>query len=150
MAGEEVGGCNCAWGCPCQFNALPTNGSCEGFGVCEVEEGYFGSIQLAGVRFCGLYSWSGPIHEGDGTMLDHSLFLYGSGISDSNIHAYNDLPIALIGGKAVGIKGGRYVRYADKTPLANLYVTLLGKFGLNIDAFGDSKGPLPNVTLSNL
>jgi hypothetical protein len=96
-------------------------------------------------QFAHLVDKLSKLPEGDGTMLDHSLFLYGSGISDSNIHAYNDLPIALVGGKAVGIKGGRYIRYPDKTPLANLYVTMLNKFGLNIESFGDSKGPLPSV-----
>jgi hypothetical protein len=67
IAGEEVGGCNCAWGCPCQFNALPTPGRCEGFGACEIQEGHFESTRLEGVRFAGLYSWPGPIHEGNGT-----------------------------------------------------------------------------------
>ena len=67
IAGEEVGGCNCAWGCPCQFNALPTHGRCEGFGVCEIREGHFGATQLDGVRFAAVYSWPGPIHEGNGT-----------------------------------------------------------------------------------
>ena len=57
----------------------------------------------------------------------HTLFLYGTGISDSNTHFHDDLPIALVGGKATGIKGGRYVRYPKGTPLANLHVTLLDK-----------------------
>jgi hypothetical protein len=69
LAGEEVGGCNCAWGCPCQFNALPTLGRCEGYGALEIEEGHFGSTRLDGVRFAGLYSWPGPIHEGNGSRL---------------------------------------------------------------------------------
>jgi hypothetical protein len=69
IAGEEVGGCNCAWGCPCQFNALPTRGWCEGFGVCDIREGHFGSTPLDGVRFAGIYSWPGAIHDGDGTRL---------------------------------------------------------------------------------
>jgi hypothetical protein len=67
IAGEEVGGCNCAWGCPCQFNALPTRGRCEGFGACAIRAGHFGSTSLDGIRFAGLYSWPGPIHEGGGT-----------------------------------------------------------------------------------
>jgi hypothetical protein len=67
ITGEEAGGCNCAWGCPCQFNALPTQGRCEGFGACEIEEGHFGSTRLEGVRFAGLYAWPGPIHEGNGS-----------------------------------------------------------------------------------
>jgi hypothetical protein len=67
VAGEEVGNCNCAWGCPCQFNALPTHGRCEGFSARQIREGYFGDIRLDGVRFAGIYSWPGAIHEGNGT-----------------------------------------------------------------------------------
>ena len=80
--------------------------------------------------------------EGDGTMLDHSLFLYGTGISESNAHSYHDLPIALVGGKQAGVTGGRYVRYPAGTPLANLHVTLLDKLGVRVDSFGDSTGRL--------
>ncbi len=83
--------------------------------------------------------------EGDGTMLDHSLFLYGTGISDSNTHFHDDLPIALIGGKAAGITGGRYIRFPQGTPLANLHLTLLDKLGISIDKFGDSTGKLDNI-----
>jgi hypothetical protein len=67
MEGESVVVCDCAWGCPCQFNALPTNGRCEALGVWEVREGTFGSTRLDGVRFARIYSWPGPIHEGNGT-----------------------------------------------------------------------------------
>jgi uncharacterized protein DUF1552 len=84
--------------------------------------------------------------EGDGTMLDHSLFLYGTGISDSNTHFHDDLPIALIGGKATGIKGGRYLRYPQGTPLANLHLTILDKMGISIEKFGDSTGKLEHLT----
>jgi hypothetical protein len=67
LAGEEIGNCNCAWGCPCQFNALPTHGRCEGFSARQILEGYFGDTRLDGVRFAGIYSWPGAIHEGNGT-----------------------------------------------------------------------------------
>ena len=67
IAGEELGSCMCAWGCPCQFNALPTHGRCEGFGGFQIREGYFGTTRLDGVRFAWLLSWPGPIHEGNGT-----------------------------------------------------------------------------------
>jgi hypothetical protein len=80
--------------------------------------------------------------EGDGTMLDHTLFLYGTGISDSNTHFHDDLPIALVGGKAAGIKGGRYIRHAKGTPLANLHLTILDKLGFPIERLGDSTGRL--------
>lgn len=86
------------------------------------------------------------LEEGDGTMLDHSLFLYGTGISDSNTHFYDDLPIAVVAGKETGIKGGRYVRHPQGTPLANLHISLLDKLGVQIDSFGDSTGPLTELS----
>ena len=84
--------------------------------------------------------------EGDGTMLDHTLFLYGTGISDSNTHFHDDLPIALIGGKAAGIKGGRYIRNKKGTPLANLHTTILSKLGTPVEKFGDSTGTIEQLT----
>ncbi len=66
IAGEEFGSCNCAWGCPCQFNALPTHGRCEAFLGCLVSDGYFGNTRLDGIRFARLYWWPGAIHEGNG------------------------------------------------------------------------------------
>ena len=74
-------------------------------------------------QFAYLVDKLSKLPEGDGTMLDHTLFMYGTGISDSNTHFHDDLPIALVGGKAAGIKGGRYIRYAKGTPLTNLYLT---------------------------
>ena len=67
IAGEEVGSCNCAWGCPCQFNALPTHGRCEALLGWQIREGYFGTTRLDGVRFARIYWWPGPIHEANGT-----------------------------------------------------------------------------------
>ena len=84
--------------------------------------------------------------DGDGTMLDSTLFLYGTGISDSNTHFHDDLPIALVGGKATGIKGGRYIRYAQDTPLSNLHVTVLEKLGVPVESLGDSTGKLDRLT----
>src|SRR5687768_9881396 len=66
ISGEGAGSCNCAWGCPCQFNALPTHGRCEGFGAFLIEEGFYGSTRMDGVRFAGFYWWPGPVHLGDG------------------------------------------------------------------------------------
>jgi len=65
IAGEEFGSCNCAWGCPCQFNALPTHGRCEAFLGCLVSDGYFGNTRLDGIRFARLYWWPGAIYEGN-------------------------------------------------------------------------------------
>ena len=85
--------------------------------------------------------------EGDGMMLDSSMFLYGTGISDSNTHFHDDLPIALIAGKKTGIDGGRYVRYAEGTPLANLHLSILESLGTPEEAFGDSTGKLKRLSL---
>ena len=97
-------------------------------------------------QFAYLVEKLAGLPEGDGTMLDSTLFLYGTGISDSNTHFHDDLPIALIGGKAAGIKGGRYIRYAQDTPLANLHVSILEKLGVPVEALGDSTGPLDRLT----
>lgn len=67
IRGEEIGACNCAWGCPCQFNALPTHGRCEGFMVSQIAEGHFGDVRLDGVTFAAAFKWPKAIHEGDGT-----------------------------------------------------------------------------------
>ena len=85
--------------------------------------------------------------EGDGTMLDSTLLLYGTGISDSNTHFHDDLPVALIAGKDTGVTGGRYVRYPRGTPIANLYMTILDKMGFPLEKFGDSTGMLKDLSV---
>ena len=97
-------------------------------------------------QFAYLVEKLAALPEGDGTMLDSTLFLYGTGISDSNTHFHDDLPIALVGGKTAGIKGGRYIRYAADTPLANLHIAILEKLGVPAEALGDSTGPLDRLT----
>jgi hypothetical protein len=67
LKGEEVAICNCAWGCPCQFNALPTTGRCESLIAYLVHEGQFGPIPLSGVRFAQIVSFPGAVHKGNGT-----------------------------------------------------------------------------------
>ena len=85
------------------------------------------------------------IPEGDGTLLDHSMIVYGSGISDGNAHAHDNLPI-LLAGKANGtIKTGRHVRMPRETPLTNLYVSMLDRMGVQVDGFGDSTGRLAEL-----
>jgi hypothetical protein len=78
--------------------------------------------------------------EGDGTLLDHSLYLYGSGMGDSDAHDHTDLPILVAGGAAGNMRGGRHVRYDQHTPLSNLHLTLLNKAGIEISKFADSSG----------
>lgn len=66
IVGEEVTTCNCAWGCPCQFNALPTHGQCEALIGCRITEGQYGTTRLDGVTFAVAYWWPGAVHEGNG------------------------------------------------------------------------------------
>jgi hypothetical protein len=83
--------------------------------------------------------------EGDGTLLDNSLLLYGSGMGNPNVHDHVNLPILVAGGGAGTHKGGRHVRYAEPTPLANLHLTLLEKVGVRMDSFADSKGKVDEL-----
>ena len=78
--------------------------------------------------------------EGNGTLLDHSLYLYGSGMSNPNVHDHTNLPILVAGGAAGGMKGNRHIRFDKPTPLANLHLTLLDKVGVRLDSFADSQG----------
>ena len=80
--------------------------------------------------------------DGNGSLLDHSLILYGSGIGNPNIHDHTNLPILVAGGAAGGMKGGRHIRYNEPVPLANLHLTLLDKVGVKIDSFADSTGKI--------
>jgi hypothetical protein len=84
-------------------------------------------------------------HDGDGSLLDHMMLLYGAGMSDGNQHATENLPLVLLGGGAG--KGGRHVRYPGETPLPNLHLTLLDKLGTHIEALGDSTGKLEHLSL---
>ncbi len=66
IKGREFANCNCSYGCPCQFNALPTHGHCHGFGVYEIEQGFHGTTRLDGLKAAAIFRWPGPIHEGKG------------------------------------------------------------------------------------
>ena len=78
--------------------------------------------------------------DGDGTLLDHSMVLYGSGMSDGNQHNHTDLPIILAGGASGRLKGGRHIRNPKKTPMANLLLAMLDKMQVPTEKFGDSTG----------
>ena len=78
--------------------------------------------------------------DGDGSLLDHSLILLGSGMGNPDVHDHINLPIVVAGGGAGKMKGGRHIKYAEPTPLANLHLTLLDKVGVHLDHFADSKG----------
>ena len=87
-------------------------------------------------------------HDGDGTLLDHSLILFGSGMGDGNLHRHFDLPCLLAGGLGGSIRPGTHIKYPDNTPMSNLLVALLDKIGLPIEKIGDSTGPLKPDPLS--
>jgi hypothetical protein len=83
--------------------------------------------------------------DGDGSLLDHSLLLYGSGMGNPNIHDHVNLPVVVAGGAAGRVKGGRHIKYAEPTPLANLHLTLLERAGVRMDAFADSQGKIDEL-----
>jgi len=68
IEGISFGNCNCAYGCPCQFEALPTHGSCRGFEVLRIDKGHYGGLDLSGLKVAMLYAWPGPIFEGKGEL----------------------------------------------------------------------------------
>ena len=80
--------------------------------------------------------------DGDGSLLDHTVYLYGSGMGNPDVHDHVNLPILVAGGAAGKHKGGRHIRYAEPAPLANLHLTLLDKVGVHLDSFADSQGTI--------
>ena len=78
--------------------------------------------------------------DGDGSLLDHSIYMLGSGMGNPDVHDHSNLPIVLAGGGAGKIKGARHIKYAQQTPLANLHLTLLDKVGVHLESFVDSTG----------
>jgi len=83
--------------------------------------------------------------DGDGSLLDHSVLLYGSNMSNSNAHDHFPLPNLVVGGGAGSLKGGRHLRYPDHTPMTNLLVSMLDKAGVKQESLGDSTGLLANL-----
>ena len=84
--------------------------------------------------------------EGDGTLLDNVMIMYGAGMSNSNVHQATNLPILLMGGGAGQLKGGQHLVYPEGAPLANLHVAVLDKFGIPEDRVSDSTGNLPRLS----
>ncbi|MDE0625144.1 MAG: DUF1552 domain-containing protein [Bryobacterales bacterium] len=83
--------------------------------------------------------------EGEGSLLDNTAYLYGSGMGNPNVHDHTNLPILVAGGAAGGIRGGRHIRYSEPTPLANLHLTLLDRVGIRLDQFADSNGLIEDL-----
>jgi hypothetical protein len=85
------------------------------------------------------------IADAGGTLLDHSMIVYGSGLSDGNRHNHNDLPVLLAGGGGGRLRPGRHVRYPVETPMTNLYLAMLDRMGVQPEAIGDSNGELQHL-----
>jgi hypothetical protein len=83
--------------------------------------------------------------DGDGSLLDHSVYVYGSGMGNPSIHDHENLPILVAGGSAAGLRGGRHIRYEKGTNLANLHLTLLDRVGVKLDSFMDSTGKVEDL-----
>ena len=83
--------------------------------------------------------------DGDGSLLDNTVYLYGSGMGNPSLHDHEDLPILVAGGAACGMRGGRHIQYKEATPLANLHLTLLDRVGVRVESFGDSKGKIEDL-----
>jgi len=83
--------------------------------------------------------------DGDGNLLDHSVYLYGSGMGNPSLHDHENLPILVAGGAATGLKGGRHIRYEKGTNLSNLHLTLLDRVGVHLDTFVDSTGKVEDL-----
>ncbi len=98
-------------------------------------------------QFKGFLDKLQAMPDGDGTMLDHTLLLYGSNMSNSNAHDHYPLPNIVVGGSAGKMKGGRHLKYADHTPMTNLLVTMLDKVGVTQEKLGDSSGTLENLLI---
>ncbi len=79
-------------------------------------------------------------HEAGGTLLDHTLCLYGSGMGNPNVHDHTNVPTIVAGGSVAGLEGGRHIRYENVTPLANVHLALLHKAGVDLEQFADSTG----------
>ncbi|GAB5513125.1 DUF1552 domain-containing protein [Rhodopirellula baltica] len=85
------------------------------------------------------------VPEGDGTLLDHSLYMYGSGMGDPDAHDHSNLPILVAGGAAENMRGNRHLRFKAPEPLSNLHLTLLNKVGVPLESFADSTGTVDDL-----
>jgi hypothetical protein len=84
--------------------------------------------------------------DGDGSLLDHSIIIYGGGMSDGNAHNHLNLPVLLVGGGVGPLGGGRHIRFPKGTPVTNLHLTVLDRLGVPVDDFGDSTGRLQQLS----
>jgi hypothetical protein len=96
-------------------------------------------------QFAYLLGRLDEIREGEGTLLDHSMIVYGSGNSDGNRHNHDDLPTLFLGKGAGNIRTGRHIRYPRMTPITNLWLAMANRMGANLNSFGDSTGSLTGL-----
>ncbi len=87
------------------------------------------------------------VADGDGTLLDHTIVMYGGGMSDGNVHNNYSVPVFTVGGKSMNLKGDRHIRFEKGTPLANLMIGVMDRFGVNVEQFGDSTAEIDLLTL---
>lgn len=85
--------------------------------------------------------------EGSGSLLDHSLYMYGSGMGNPNVHDHSNLPILIAGGTSAGIKGNRHLDFEKVTPLANAHLTMLDRVGIHLEHFADSNGLVEELAI---
>ena len=127
-------------GVPDQFHAL----SHHQYDPAKVEA--LARIQRHHTRlFADFVHTLSALPDGDGTLLDRVLILYGSNMCDSHAHDHFPLPLAVVGGGCGGIAGGRHLRCPDRTPISNLLFTLLARAGIPLTSFGDSTGECAGI-----
>jgi len=83
--------------------------------------------------------------DGDGSLLDHTMYLYGSGMGNPDVHDHTKLPIVVAGGASGKLKGGRHINYAEPKPMSNLLLTMLDKVGVEMTSFADSSGKVEEL-----
>jgi hypothetical protein len=95
--------------------------------------------------FAGFIRKMKETQDGDGSLLDHSIVVYGSGLSDGNRHTHEDLPVLMVG-RGGNFRTGQHVVYPKGTPMNNLFLTLLDRMGVPTEQLGDSTGPIEHLT----
>jgi hypothetical protein len=95
--------------------------------------------------------WVGRLkktEDGNGSILDNSMIVYGAGLADGNSHQHQDLPTVMVGRAGGYIKSGRRIVYRKETPMCNLFLTMMDRMGLQMENFGDSTGHLNGLDLA--
>jgi hypothetical protein len=126
IKGREFAHCNCAYGCPCQFNALPTHGNCKALTGIQIDTGYHGNTKLDGVKFAGVFSFPGPIHEGHG-----EAFLV---IDENTTPAQREAILRIVSGQDT--EPGATFFQVFSSMLEKVYDPIFAKVDLTVDVDG--------------